>query len=120
MRKFMLAAGAALLLSSAVQAAPARSAAEPQASIPFVNHNGIRDWHAADDRTLYVQDSRRNWYRASLMGPCSDLPYALGIGFETRGIDRLDRFSSIRVGRDRCPIESLTRSAPPPAKAKRG
>ena len=94
MKAMLLAAVAALTLGAVAHAAPP---AEPerQASIPFVNHQGIRDWRAVDDRTLYLQDSRRRWYRATLFGPCLDLPFAQTIGFETRGIDTFDRFASI-------------------------
>jgi hypothetical protein len=115
MKAMLFAALAALTVASGAQAA----ALPPQASIPFVNHGGIRDWHAVDTETLYVQDAHRRWYRADLLGPCFDLPFALGIGFETRGIDRFDRFSAIRVGRDRCPVSSLTPSDAPPAKRAR-
>lgn len=112
---------ATLSLGLAGQAAQAgeMAARAPQASIPFVNHNGIRDWRATDSQTLYVQDSRRQWYRASLFGPCFDLPFAQTIGFETRGADTFDRFSSIRVRGERCAINSLERSDPPPPKVKR-
>lgn len=105
---------AALAATSAVGAAQA--APQPQASIPFVNHGGIRDWRAADRDTLYVQDSRRNWYRAELMGPCLDLPFAHAIGFETRGVDRFDKFSNVVVRGQRCAVQSLVRSEAPPSR----
>ncbi len=120
MKPILLAALAAVTLGTAAHAAPPKAPAEPQASIPFVNHNGIRDWQATDSSTLFVQDSQRRWYRASLFSPCFDLPFAMAIGFETRGIDSFDRFSSIRVGRDSCQVSSLTPSDGPPAKVKRG
>lgn len=105
------AAVAASAMVGAAQAAPTA-----QASIPFVNHGGIRDWRALDRDTLYVQDSRRNWYRAEMLGPCLDLPFAHAIGFETRGIDRFDKFSNVVVGRQRCAVQSLVRSEPPPSR----
>lgn len=85
-----------------------------QASIPFVNNDGIRDWRATDRQTLYVQDNRRKWYRATLFAPCLDLPYAQTIGFETRGTNTFDRFSTIVVRGDRCSVSSLEVSDPPP------
>lgn len=105
-------------LPLAAAASPAAPSAPTQASIPFVNHGGIRDWQAVDRDTLYVQDQSRHWYKAELFAPCFDLPFAQAIGFETRGIDTFDRFSTVRVGRDRCAVQSLTRSDPPPAKAR--
>jgi hypothetical protein len=117
---FVALVGAVTLAAAAPSAqASAKTSLPPQASIPFVNHNGIRDWRAADSRTLYVQDQRRQWYRATLFAPCVDLPFAQTIGFETRGIDRFDRFSSIRVRGERCSVSSLELSAPPPPKMKR-
>lgn len=109
---------ASFSMGLAAEAAP-KAPLPPQASIPFVNHDGIRDWRATDSRTLYVQDSRRRWYRATLFAPCLDLPFAQTIGFETRGVDTFDRFSSIRVRGQRCAMSSLERSEPPPPKAKR-
>lgn len=111
--------GALTLAAAAPDAQAAKTPLPPQASIPFVNHDGIRDWHAADSRTLYVQDARRQWYRATLFTPCFDLPFAQTIGFETRGADTFDRFSAIRVRGERCSISSLEVSDPPPPKVKR-
>lgn len=125
-RKTLIASliGVAALAAGAVGLSlpnPAHAAApQPrEASIPFVSNGGIRDWHAADRDTLYVEDSHRHWYRAELMGPCHDLPFAQAIGFEGRGTDSFDRFSSVVVRGQRCAVQSLTASAPPPAKAKK-
>jgi hypothetical protein len=65
-----------------------------------------------------VQDARGKWYRAALMHSCFDLPYAEAIGFETGGMDRFDRFSSVVVRGQRCAISSLTRIDAPPRKAR--
>jgi hypothetical protein len=102
------------LVAGAVQPATAKSA---ETSIPFVNHRGIDDWQATDRRTLYIRDAQHRWYRATLMSDCIDLDYATRIGFLPGAGDRLDRFSSILVHGQRCPIESLVASAPPPPKA---
>jgi hypothetical protein len=91
-----------------------------EASIPFVNHGGVWNWQADGSHGLYVQDRQHNWYYARLMGNCFDLPFANAVGFETRGIDTLDRFGTLVVRGQRCPITSLTHSAGPPAKAKKG
>lgn len=106
---------ATLAMGLLAPAAQATDAPRPkQASIPFVNNDGIRDWRATDRQTLYVQDNRRKWYRATLFGPCLDLPFAQTIGFETRGTDTFDRFSTIVVRGDRCSLSSLEASEPPP------
>jgi hypothetical protein len=91
----------------------------PDASIPFANHGGIRDWQADRNQGLWIQDAHRRWYYAKLMGPCFGLNYAWSIGFDTRPMGRFDRFSSIIVPREgRCAVQSLTPSGPPPTKAE--
>lgn len=113
-----------ILLATAtlVAANPAFAAdatAKPvEASIPFVNMGSIQNWRADGDSALYIQDAHRKWYHATLMGPCTDLPFANAIGIETRGIDTLDRFGTIVVRHQRCAIQSFVASGPPPKKSK--
>ena len=109
--------GAALLAGAAM---PAAAEFKPiEMSIPFVSHGGIRDWRAIDHDTLYVQDIHGYWYRAELMSNCFDLPYAEAIGFDARGTDRFDRFSSVIVRGQRCPLQSFVASGPPPKKERK-
>ncbi len=120
-----------LLLSTllAALAAPAAAAGQggptpgprsgEEARIPFVNFGGIRNFHADGTRGVFLQDRRRNWYYADLFGPCTDLPFAIGIGVKTWGMDTLDRSGTILVGRDQCRIANLVHSGPPPKKARR-
>ena len=115
MQKILIAAA---LLALAAPALAAARPAEPQASIPFVNHGGVRNFEAVDSDTLYIEDQHRHWYRAELMGYCPDLGFAQAIGFETRGPDTLDRFGTLIVRGQRCPLKSLVASGPPPKKAK--
>lgn len=114
MRK-MLALLAALW---AAAAAPAKPAPPPPAgeevSIPFVRFGGIWSFDAPSDDLVYIQDRSGNWYRAQLYGPCIGLSWAHGLGVDTHGSDTFDRYSALIVGRQRCRIESLTRSGPPP------
>jgi hypothetical protein len=88
----------------------------PEASIPFVNHGGIRDWRSDDRDTLYIQGRNRQWYKAELMAPAHGLPFAWTIGFDTGPVDRLDRFSSVVVEGIRYPIHSLVKVDGPPAR----
>jgi len=104
--------------------APARPRAAPpvigqEARIPFANMGGIRSFHAEGDETVYLQDYRRRWYRAELIGTCYGLQWAMGIRVDTRGSSTFDRFSSLLVGQERCMIGSLTYSGPPPRKASK-
>jgi len=99
-------------------AAPAEQR-QPEASIPFVNHGGVRDWQADGRETLYIQGRNRQWYKATLMSPAHDLPFAWAIGFDTGPMNRLDKFSSVIVRGQRYPIVSLVKvDAPPPAREK--
>lgn len=102
---------------AAEQAVQAETAAET--SIPFVDMGGIRDWQAIDDSSLYVQDSRRAWYLAKLLAPCTDLTFATTIGFETKGVNRLDKFGAVVVNGQRCSLSSFVASGPPPPKARK-
>ena len=123
-------AGAWLIATTATagDGAPAPAGlSKEEVSIPFVNHRNIRDWQADKDQGLWIQDERRNWYYARLLGPCYNLDWALHIGFETGGSTSLDKFSTIIVPdpgysgahNERCQFTSLTRSDAPPPKSKR-
>jgi len=123
-----LAAGAWIVATTAVAGddAPAKGLSREEVSIPFANQRNIRDWQADKDQGLWIQDERRNWYYAKLLGPCYNLDWALHIGFDTRGSSSLDKFSTIVVpdpnasgNPAHCQFTSLTRSDPPPPKAKR-
>jgi hypothetical protein len=110
---------ASLVVSSLAGAAtPTTPTAE--ASIPFINLRSIRDWQADKREGIWIQDTRKQWYYAKLMGPCVGLDFALSVGFDTRGSGTLDRFSTVIVpDEDRCPIRSLARSDAPPPKEKK-
>jgi Family of unknown function (DUF6491) len=119
----LLILGAATTLSMGAVAAEdaAKPAPAVQASIPFVDHHNLRDWQADGKDGLWIQDQRRNWYYAKVLGPCIGLDWALSIGFDTGGASgQLDKFSSIIVPNEgRCQITSLTRSDPPPPSVKK-
>ena len=95
---------------------PAAAAAD---SIPFVSMNGITNWTAVGDDTVYLQARDDQWYRADLAGPCFGLSTALAIGVRTFGDDSFDNNSSIIVDGQRCPVMSVTRIAAPPASPRR-
>ncbi len=97
--------------------APATAGAE--VSIPFVNRGGVRDWQAVGDNKVYIQDSQGKWYLVTLATSSPDLPFATAIGFETKGLDQLDKFGTIVVSGTRYPLSSLVASEPPPPKPKK-
>jgi len=114
---FALAATAWLIAASA-SAAEQAGPASREASIPFINHQGILDWRAADPTTLYIQARDRKWYRATLLDSCRNLTFATRIGFDTGPSNLFDRFSYILVEGQHCPLQSLVESGPPPKSAK--
>jgi Family of unknown function (DUF6491) len=112
-------AAVAMLAVSLVPAQAKSPTNSGDASIPFVNHGGIRDWQAPNDHTLYVQGGGGKWYRADLLGTCQDLQFATRIGFDGGATDTFDRFSKIIVRGQRCQVSSLTKiEGAPPTKAK--
>ena len=118
MMKAVIACAAAALLASGAHTAPAPVPFGEEARIPFAHRGGIRDFEVASDRTLYLEGRGGRWYRATLFGPCLGLRFARGIGIDTGGSSGLDRFGSIIVDGERCKLESLVRSAPPPNERK--
>jgi hypothetical protein len=70
-----------------------------------------------NDRTLLIQAQNRQWFKATLFAPCIDLPFAERVGFESNADGSFDKFSSIRVRNQKCPILSLVPTEAP-AKAK--
>jgi len=116
----VLAAGATLVGGSAALAnpAPAERPLGVEASIPFADTTGVRNFRPDGDRALWIEGSSRQWYRAELFGPCIGLDHALRIGFVTHGTGVLDKFGKVVVDGSRCQITSLVTSAPPPAKKK--
>lgn len=103
-----------------IMAASSVSAGEPEeAAIPFVSKDGIQDFKADGNRGLFIQSINGNWYYAKTMGPCSRLQTAITLGFETAGVDELDKHGAIIAQGWRCPLKSVTRSEAPPKKAKK-
>jgi hypothetical protein len=79
----------------------------------------LRNFRADERDVVYLEDRNRNWYRAEVIGPCLELPFAQAIGIDTRGSSSFDRFSAIVVGGERCPLLSLTRSEKPQKRLKK-
>ncbi|MDX2222621.1 MAG: DUF6491 family protein [Rhodospirillaceae bacterium] len=116
----------ALALLAAAAPALAQPAAPEQASIPFFDHDAIRDWRADGNRALYIEGSGRQWYYGELMGPCLGLDFAHTIAFAERPGTSFDRFGSIIVkdgpagSAQTCRLKSLVKSEKPAGKAKAG
>lgn len=118
MTRFTVFGGAFMALASCAGGEPLP---ENQAEIPFLSRATVRDWHALDDKTLYIQHTNRTWYRADMFGPCMGLPYATGIGFvNERGRNAFNRFGEIVVDGRRCKVNSLMEAPPPPEATAEG
>ncbi len=118
MKKIILAlAAVASLAGGASAAAPKPVEYGKEASIPFVNHGGIRDFRTVGRDTIYLQDQQRRWYRGTFMGPCIELPWANAIGVSSRGTSSLDKFGTLIVRGDRCPLRVAGPGRSPAAEA---
>jgi hypothetical protein len=109
-----------LALAAAAPAALAQppAPADREVRIPFVQFGAIRNFRNVGDDVVYFQGRRRMWYRATLNGPCINLPRALRIGLDTRYGDTLDNTSSLIVEGESCRIVSLVRGDPPPRRRR--
>jgi len=83
--------------------------------IPFIGTLNLYNFETDGDRGAWLQDQRRRWYYARVVGRCLGLSVATRIGVDTRfNGDSLDRTGTLLVDGQRCPIDSLTTSAGPP------
>jgi hypothetical protein len=98
--------GADVPRAEAVEA-PTYKVIKADADIPFANRS-VRGFTVTKDDTLILESTGGRFFKVEVWSPCQrDLPFAHAIGLDTRGGGRLDRFSQIVIGRQRCPIQSL-------------
>jgi hypothetical protein len=110
-----------LLVSGAMAETPAAAPAQtpaPEAQIAFADHGGIYNWQVVDDQTVLIQSQNRKWYKATLLSRCIDLPFAERLGFESNSDGSFDKFSSIQVRSQKCPLISLVKTTAPAKKVK--
>jgi hypothetical protein len=86
--------------------------------IPYVSSNGVVEWRATSDDTVYLRAVTGGWYRVQTMGRCSVLLDALSLGFYTSANGQLDRFGAILAEGRQCPVASVVRSDAPPEKQR--
>jgi hypothetical protein len=90
--------------------------AAAEASIPFVASNGISEWRVAGAGSVYIRSISGHWFLARTLNRCSALDSAITLGFVTSALGDLNRYGTILAEEQRCPIESLVRTQPPPEK----
>lgn len=103
-------------VSDADRAAMKEDPRPPQASIPFA-HRSITNWVSDGRKGVYIRAQQR-WYYARVVQPCVGLDFATAIGFDTGPMSTFDRFSYLLVDGDRCMLDSVHRSGPPPGRSK--
>ena len=124
----MMKTAISILLAAAAVAAPAQ-AKKPadhvwpelgvEARIVFPNQGAIRNFEPDGNDGIWLEDRQRRWYYAEFIGGCQELNFAQAIGFDTRGSPSFDKFSTIIVRGERCPIASLvTANKPLPRKER--
>lgn len=79
----------------------------PQASIPFADLGGIRNWRAGPENSLLIEGNTGHWYRATFFSRCTGLRFADVIALESRPSSTVDRFSSVIVDGQRCAFRTL-------------
>lgn len=90
-----------------------------ESSIEFANRGMIHNFEADGEDGVWLEDIGHRWYYARFTGGCQGLTYARGIGFGTRGSNRLDRSGAIITDGQECLIESLVTADKPPPKKER-
>jgi hypothetical protein len=104
------------ILANVCAASAANASPRDQSgNIPLLDRSGIQSWTAENDSTLFVQAMGGKWYRLELAIPCTGLPFETRIRFATGQTDTLDDFSSITFDGERCPVQSVSPVASPPA-----
>jgi hypothetical protein len=83
------------------------------------NNSAVRTFEADGDRGLWLQDNKRRWYYAEILGTCNGLNFAQAIGFDNRGSSYLDKFTRILVRGDSCAVASFVTADRPPTRAER-
>ena len=120
-QKLALSLAALLLPLSAAAAAEPEAPREigVEASIAFPAYGTVRNFEADGDDGIWIEDQRRDWYYAQLIGYCPDLDFVQSIAIDTRGTARLDKFGSIIVKGHRCAFTSfVTAEKPLPRKER--
>jgi hypothetical protein len=88
------------------------------AGIPFVQFGNIFTWQADGEKGIYIESRQRQWYYATFIMPCRNLPFEQErIGFRTTPTLPLDKFDSIVVDGEPCYFQTFDKVAGPPGAA---
>ncbi|GAA4007642.1 hypothetical protein GCM10022280_00180 [Sphingomonas swuensis] len=103
-----------IILALALAVSPA--SAPGNAAIDYANTDGIRDFHADNDRGIYLRDRLGHWYYGAFTARCPGVLDGFSVGFDTNGFQRFDRSSRVVTPTMTCALASLDRSVAPAAK----
>ena len=113
----VLVAGAAITAAAESKTPPSQPSQQQEASIPFAALGNIQNWVADGETGLYIEGLRHQWYHATLMGHCLDLPYQERIGFVMEPDLSFNKFSAIVVRGHVCQVKTMVKSERPGAVA---
>ena len=104
-------AGALLIGASPALATPPVDSTR-EVRIPRIQN--FIEWVADGKQGVFIRGDTGKWYYARTQVECARLRPATSISFLGARHGNLDRFGAIRVEGWRCPLDSVTESAPPP------
>ena len=90
-----------------------------ETSIALASRGMILNFEADGEDGVWLEDTRHRWYYAKFTGGCQGLTYAMGMGYDTRGSNRLDRSGAIVVEEQECLIETFVTADKPLPKKER-
>jgi hypothetical protein len=76
----------------------------------------LYNFTADGDEGVWLQDFRKRWYYATIVGPCQGLGRAFGVGYDLRSLSRFDKSAKLIVDGFQCALSSLVTSDVPPSK----
>ena len=112
----LMIAGALLVGASPAYASPSDDGAR-EVRIPRIRN--FIEWVADGKQGVFIRGDTGKWYYARTQVECARLRPAASISFLGARQGNLDRFGAIRVEGWRCPLASVTESAPPPGHPRR-
>ena len=115
----VLVLGAAITATAESKTPATQTAQQQEARIPFAALGGIMNWVADGETGLYIEGLRHQWYHATLMGHCLDLPYQERIGFVMEPDLSFNKFSAIVVRGHVCQVKTMVKSDRPGTASKR-
>jgi hypothetical protein len=82
-------------------------------------HGSIRDWHAENDRGIWIQSASGQWYYATFFAPCWGIQFANAIRVLPGATSTLDRWGAVATRESgKCSFNSFVASDKPPVHSR--